>query len=86
LIDLFAQDITARLSTLKQAVADADTVLIKREAHNAKRAASNFGALRMTDICRELEQKASITADANVLVSRLEIEFNRVVEILDSVK
>ncbi len=86
LIDLFARDTTARLSTLKQAVADADTGLIKREAHNAKGAAGNIGALRMADICRELEQKASITADANVLVSRLESEFNRVVEILGSVK
>ncbi len=86
LIDLFARDTTARLSTLKQAVADADTGLIKREAHNAKGAAGNIGALRMADICRELEQKASITADADVLVSRLESEFNRVVEILGSVK
>jgi len=86
LIDLFARDTTARLSILKQAVADADTALIKREAHNAKGAAGNIGALRMADICRELEQKASITADANVLVSRIESEFNRVVEILGSVK
>lgn len=86
LINLFARDTTIRLSTLKQAVADGDTTLIKREAHNAKGAAGNIGALRMAEICSELEQKASETADADILISRLECEFNRVVEILSSVK
>lgn len=86
LINLFIEDIIARLSKLQQAAASEDAATIKSEAHNAKGGAGNIGALRMAEICRELEQKASETNEAHILISRLENEFKQVIEILSSVK
>ncbi len=85
-IGLFVNDTTLRLSTLRQAVVDADTGTIKSETHNLKGAAGNIGALRMVGICKELEQKASEFTNADVLISQLESEFKQAVEVLGSVR
>jgi len=86
LIDLFAEDTTARLSVIRQAVIDNDLVAIKKETHNLKSAAGNIGAFQMAGICGKLEQKALKTADTYVLISKLEAEFKQVVEILGPVR
>ena len=86
LISLFVEDTTKRLSTLKPALIIGDAAAIKRAAHNVKGAAGNIGAHRLARFCGELEQKASQTGEAEVLISQLEQEFKQVIEVLSSMK
>jgi HPt (histidine-containing phosphotransfer) domain-containing protein len=55
IVDLFAADSPRLLEELRQASASGDADLLKRAAHTLKGAASNFGAVAVVDIARDLE-------------------------------
>jgi PAS domain S-box-containing protein len=84
LIDLFVEDTSRRLSQLRQMSADPDA--IKKAAHNVKGAAGNIGALRMAELCGNLEQNAAREFEAEKLIAQLEVEFDQVVEVLSSLR
>jgi two-component system sensor histidine kinase/response regulator len=84
LIDLFVEDTSRRLSHLRQMSADPDA--IKKAAHNVKGAAGNIGALRMAELCGNLEQNAAREFEAEKLIAQLEVEFDQVVEVLSSLR
>jgi CheY-like chemotaxis protein/HPt (histidine-containing phosphotransfer) domain-containing protein len=84
LIGLFIRETTASLVSLKKALTDQDTFTIKIEAHTLKGAAGNIGARHLAGLCGELERGGGENAEA-LLITQLECEFERVVEVLESV-
>jgi len=82
LINLFIEGADKNLSLLKTSVANGNIEEIKREAHSIKGSAGNIGARQMAALCLELEQKAHIGAEAEVLVSQLEKGFEQVAGVL----
>lgn len=55
LLDTFLSDSRARLTQLQQAT-DADG--LAQAAHSLKGSSSNMGALRLAELCRQMEQQA----------------------------
>jgi len=86
LINLFIEGTTKNLSALRKAAAEANPVVIRREAHSIKGSAGNIGALQMAALCQELEQKAHLNSEAPILISQLESAFGRVVKVLESMR
>nr|WP_218626439.1 Hpt domain-containing protein [Pseudomonas sp. dw_358] len=67
LLDTFLSDAGARLKQLQKAT-DADG--LAQAAHSLKGSSSNMGAVRLAELCRQLEQEAeqlSPTATAQLL-------------------
>jgi len=86
LIDLFISDGGERLSSLRLAVSEPDTALIKREAHSLKGSSGNVGAFRVAAICGLIEKNADDADRMKILLEKLEIEFSRTVVSLESLR
>ena len=74
LVDTFLADSEQRLQLLKQA---ADATQILETAHSFKGSSSNMGAIRLADLCHELELKAQgqNLSGAEALVAEIDREF-----------
>lgn len=59
LIDSFLVDAPAALTAMRAALQTNDITSLHRAAHTLKSNASDFGALELADLCRELEAKAT---------------------------
>lgn len=55
LLDLFPEQLDAQISLIEALLANGDLATLGREAHSLAGAASNFGALRLTGLAREIE-------------------------------
>ena len=55
LIDLFIEDAEARVSTIREALANDDIETVGKMAHALKSASANLGALGFSESCRTLE-------------------------------
>lgn len=79
----------ARLMTqLSQARQNADLAGIRYVAHTLKAASASIGALRLSDLCRQIEQMVDTASTAN-LTERLDsmvIEMDRVLDHLRSLR
>ena len=78
--DIFLQDAEERLQRLREAVAAHLAEVVAREAHALKAGCLQVGAVRMVDICEELDnsaRRASLT-DADGLLDALITELERV--------
>jgi HPt (histidine-containing phosphotransfer) domain-containing protein len=55
LVDLYLHDTPKRLIELRRALDAGDTPTLTREAHTLKSSSANVGAMKMSEIARELE-------------------------------
>jgi HPt (histidine-containing phosphotransfer) domain-containing protein len=58
LIDIFQTDTALRLEVLRRAVETADLTTTRTEAHTIKGSALQVGAVKVADVCREMEIEA----------------------------
>jgi HPt (histidine-containing phosphotransfer) domain-containing protein len=59
LVATFLQDSPAQLAELRAAAANGSADDVRRGAHTLKSNAATFGIVRLTGLCRELENRAS---------------------------
>ena len=87
LIEIYLQDVPARLGEIDQGLAAPDAVVVARAAHTIKGSSSNFGARRLADAAHEVERhgKAGDLAAAAAGVAPLRAEFALVAESLKQV-
>ncbi len=80
LIETFESDSVLRIEALKQAVACGQPDLIRRAAHSFKGSAGNMGAIVLTGLCRNLEEKGfeGETDGCEQLLEQLIDEYQRV--------
>ena len=74
LLDIFLADSEERLDVLRTADS---TALLVATAHSFKGSSSNMGALRLAELCRQLEQQAASLPWAAVkeMVGKIDREF-----------
>jgi signal transduction histidine kinase/CheY-like chemotaxis protein/HPt (histidine-containing phosphotransfer) domain-containing protein len=80
LIDTFLDDAPNLLAELRQDLAAGDAPGVRRVAHGLKSNGADFGAARLTELCRELEAvgRSGDLAPAPELLALVEIEYGRV--------
>ncbi len=84
LIDLFIYHTREQLVALRGAVTKGDVQGIKTLTHTLKGGSANIGAHLMAKLGEELEAKSGISVDTEVLIARLEAEFERVRGVLEA--
>jgi HPt (histidine-containing phosphotransfer) domain-containing protein len=74
LLDVFLRDSEERLLTLRTAD---DALLLMNTAHSFKGSSSNMGAVRLAELCHELEQRARQKSLAGIdkLLGEIDSEF-----------
>ncbi len=80
LADMFLDDASAQLSSLRAALEGEDARRVEEISHTLKGSSGNMGAARMAEICAQL-QDAGASGDlgrSSELLERLEAEFERV--------
>ncbi|MDT4806394.1 Hpt domain protein [compost metagenome] len=84
LLDTFADDSRERLRSIRQAVARGDIVALRQETHSFRGSCSNMGALRLVELCSQLEASAMQRdmTRAGELFAEIEAEFATVLRLL----
>jgi histidine phosphotransfer protein HptB len=59
LVATFLEESPSQLAELRAAAASGNADEVRRGAHTLKSNGATFGIVRLTDVCRELEQRAS---------------------------
>jgi HPt (histidine-containing phosphotransfer) domain-containing protein len=87
-IAVFQSDTEIRIQKLRTAIAGADAVQARAEAHAIKGSAGQVGATHLSQICREIEAAAlrKDLASAGGLLPDLENEFRTVRDIMSRTK
>lgn len=77
LIDLFLADAPALVSDLKQALAQDDPEALRRAAHTLKSSSATFGALVLSEMCREVEEigRSGAVNGVGPQIAAIEAEF-----------
>jgi HPt (histidine-containing phosphotransfer) domain-containing protein len=80
LIDTFLEDTPMIIVEMRFAVASGDSASLRRAAHTLKSNSRTFGAHRLGDLCRQIEEFAVTTLgdDAAHLVDRIAGEYGPV--------
>lgn len=88
LLKTFASDSTMRVAAIQQAAAAVDNDALRRAAHSFKGSSGNMGALRLADLCRQIEELARDGAAARCipLVTELVAEYAHVQAELNAVQ
>ena len=88
LIDTFLADAPQMLADMRQAAADGDAAVLHRAAHSLKSNSAEFGAMTLSELCRELEAmgKASTLDGADEKVARAETEYEKAKVALEAVR
>jgi len=88
LIDLYLDDAPRRVAALRESVARRDLPGVKREVHSLKGSSGNLGALRVAQICQELEftEPGETWQSIKGSVSCLDLELERVIHIFLAVR
>jgi two-component system sensor histidine kinase/response regulator len=83
-IDLYLADCPGVMNQLRSAIAAGDAGQVRQLAHRMKSGSANLGALRMAELCKQLEQlgHGGELGDAAALLQRIETEFRQVVAAL----
>jgi len=84
LIGIYLEDTPKRLAQLQAGLAQADVKEVERLAHSLKATGATFGALRLADLCQQLELMARTgkLAGAKQLLSQVHAEYQRVCQVL----
>jgi HPt (histidine-containing phosphotransfer) domain-containing protein len=79
-LQLFLDDVPARIERLRAAWQGGDAVAVQRAAHSLKGSAGNIGATDLLGVCRQLDElgRAGDLSGAAALVAALDSEFGRV--------
>ncbi|MBX7222204.1 MAG: Hpt domain-containing protein [Blastocatellia bacterium] len=87
ILDLFVSDSPTHLHNIGKALEHTDPNQLKRAAHSLKGSCSNVGALKMAQICLQLEQMgaAGKTEGGAALYIDLQAEYERVRTVLGEV-
>ncbi len=86
LIDLFVRDAGSRLDALRRFVSETDAASIKTECHSLKGSSGNVGASRLAAVLERMESSIGDAGRMKVLLEKLEIEFTRAVDALNSMR
>jgi HPt (histidine-containing phosphotransfer) domain-containing protein len=80
LLETFINDSVVRIKTIAQAVAAQDPDAICRTAHSLKGSAGNMGAVRLSHICKALEElgASGSVQGASVLLEDMQNEYQLV--------
>jgi two-component system sensor histidine kinase/response regulator len=84
MIDLFVDEALSQLKVLHQSCSTNDVAEIRRVARTLKGSSVNLGALKMTALYEELEGTQDVNGHTEVLLDRLDKEFELVHEVLKS--
>jgi CheY-like chemotaxis protein len=81
-ISFYLEDSLRLLEALRRASSEGDEIGVKREAHSLKSSSANVGALRLAELCKELESSGDpVSMDAmDRTLSRIEKEYESVRE------
>jgi HPt (histidine-containing phosphotransfer) domain-containing protein len=84
-VDLYLADTPACLAALRSTYDSRDGAAFKRAAHTLKGSSSNLGADQLAELCGELEDMAKTGSfdGADVLISKVEVEFAEVKKSLE---
>ena len=79
-LQLFLDDVPARIGRLRAAWQAGNTVEVHRTAHSLKGSAGNIGATQLHDICRQLDEqgRAGDLSRMQPLVAALDVEYAKV--------
>jgi len=79
-LQLFLDDVPARIARLRGAWETGNAPEVQRAAHSLKGSAGNIGANALLAVCRDLDEqsRAGDLSNAAALVASLEAEFGRV--------
>jgi HPt (histidine-containing phosphotransfer) domain-containing protein len=88
LLKTFASDSASRVAAIRQAAAATDSDALRRAAHSFKGSSGNMGALRLAELCRQIEELARDGAAARCppLVDKLVEEYAYVQAELDALR
>lgn len=80
LMELYLEDVAAKLAAMREGLAAKDGRLLARLAHSLRGSSANLGARRAAALCEELEMVAEgeRASHAGTLLKRLELELARV--------
>ena len=86
LVDTFISDSIARIEAIKEAVNASEPEAIRNTAHSFKGSASNMGAPRLTELCRQLEDlgHSGQTEGSAQLMNQIAEEYEQVSQALSS--
>lgn len=93
LIEVFLKDSDQRLALLRQVVrgnlaghVPADLAELGLAAHSFKGSSSNMGAMRLSDLCRQLEERARYQAFDGLeeLVGQIDSEYQAIRQVFDA--
>ncbi|MEL7372447.1 MAG: Hpt domain-containing protein [Myxococcota bacterium] len=86
LVDIFLTDAAERIIELREALASGEAESFSRTAHKLKGSSANMGAVRLTDIARDMENlgKSASLNGAEELMEPLQQELVRVRETLQN--
>jgi CheY-like chemotaxis protein/HPt (histidine-containing phosphotransfer) domain-containing protein len=86
LVELFVDDAPSRISALRDAFEKDDAEAVERIAHTLKGSCGNMGALRLAEICENLQVigHSGDLSEASELIEQLEAEFGRVRQALEA--
>ena len=79
-LQLFLEDVPARMTRLREAWQSGDAVGVQRAAHSLKGSAGNIGATQLLAVCSRLDEQGRSGDLTNLppLVASLDIEYARV--------
>jgi HPt (histidine-containing phosphotransfer) domain-containing protein len=80
LIDTFIGEAPQMLADMRQSVEEGDAELLQRAAHSFKSNSAEFGAMALSDLCRELEKmgKNGKLEGVTEKINRIETEYEPV--------
>ena len=88
LLDVFIKDAEYRISRLRQLMGNSafDLQELSLMAHSFKGSSSNMGAMRLADLCRELEERSrrDDSAGLDELLDALDHEYSTVRRLFDA--
>jgi HPt (histidine-containing phosphotransfer) domain-containing protein len=88
LMNTYLEDAPRMLIDMDQALESGDVAVLRRAAHSLKSNSAEFGAMGLSELCRELEMlsKDGSIEGAEELVGRVKAEFSNVKDALKVVR
>jgi len=80
IITIYVQTTPGLLQDLSEAVAASDAQAMKKAAHSLKSSSANLGAMKLSELCKEVESMGRMGAlkGASALVTKIEHEYSAV--------